>query len=209
MLPDTMLDRLRERYCEAHRHYHALSHVEHLLDLFRHHIDNMHNKESVEIAIWYHDAIYDVRSSRNEEDSAKLMRSELAGIVDEHLIEQATYMILCTAGHSLRPNSEAILTSDTSYFLDMDLSALGQDWDGYNQYRSGVRQEYSIYDDDTFNKGRLAFMETFLAKGRLYFTDVFHEMLEDQARQNLTRERDELRSWLSKNVRSAITQTNG
>ena len=63
--------KLRVLYSEPHRAYHTWEHVEALLGHFGQ-LD-WFDPKGVEIAVYYHDAIYDPLSSSNEADSADLM----------------------------------------------------------------------------------------------------------------------------------------
>lgn len=63
------------RYSEAHRRYHTLQHLRECLGLF----DSVRHLASraaeVEVALWFHDAIYDVERHDNEAQSAVWART--------------------------------------------------------------------------------------------------------------------------------------
>lgn len=68
-----LLLELTNRHLEPHRHYHALPHVAAMLAAGRAFpLDDVQT-----MAVWFHDAIYDPRSSTNEEDSAVLAGERL------------------------------------------------------------------------------------------------------------------------------------
>ena len=58
---------LEEKYAEPHRHYHNLNHIGFLLRKFD---ETGEKSEEIEMAIWYHDAIYDPKAGDNEAQSA-------------------------------------------------------------------------------------------------------------------------------------------
>jgi predicted metal-dependent HD superfamily phosphohydrolase len=167
---------LESRYSEPHRHYHTLTHVEHLLELLP------HAGETVLAAIWFHDVIYG--GDANEERSAALARTALTELgFGEGAIAAVEKMILATKSHSDRG-----LDQDGREFLDADLAILGSDPDRYRAYVAQVRKEYAHVPDAMFRSGRNAILRTFLARPRIYFTDGFFERFERKARENMERE---------------------
>ena len=68
-------DRLLERYSEPGRHYHDARHVLACLQALDRYPGRIHNSNAIELAIWYHDAIYDPRASDNEARSARQGKS--------------------------------------------------------------------------------------------------------------------------------------
>ena len=64
--------RIAGHYGEAGRHYHTLKHVEHMLATQRAHASLVTKPATCQLATFFHDVIYDPRSSTNEEDSALL-----------------------------------------------------------------------------------------------------------------------------------------
>ena len=57
---------LKSLYSESYRFYHNMTHVENCLT----ELDSVRNlvqqSDLVELAIWYHDAVYDVKAKNNE-----------------------------------------------------------------------------------------------------------------------------------------------
>ena len=83
--PGSLFDALVARYGEPHRAYHNLTHIEECfrtLDLVAHRAERL---GEIEMALWFHDAIYDTRSHTNEADSAAWARRALtdAGVRDD------------------------------------------------------------------------------------------------------------------------------
>lgn len=184
------IEDLRARYAEAHRGYHTQSHIDALLRTFREIRPMLRCPDAVEIAVWYHDALYDPAAKDNEEASVRLMHAHLDGVVHDGVLRWAETMILATKAHQLpsglEPNSN--LAHDCALFLDMDLSMLGATQSVFDQYEAGIAMEYmAIYDEQAYQDGRVAVLEQFLARERLYFSDYFHERLEEPARTNLAR----------------------
>ena len=65
-------DIIEEKYHEGGRFYHNLQHIRELLTYVDHYIDNIDNVDTVVLAIFFHDVIYDPKSPNNEDDSIQL-----------------------------------------------------------------------------------------------------------------------------------------
>ncbi|MDO8556051.1 MAG: hypothetical protein Q7R96_02650, partial [Nanoarchaeota archaeon] len=61
----------------------------------------------------------------------------------------------------------------------------GQPFPRFLQYCLDISAEYSFLGPEKFKKGRRSFVRKVLARDRLYYTDVFFEQYEEQARKNL------------------------
>ena len=76
-------------------------------------------------------------------------------------------------------------TSLRELFLDFDLGILGTSQAEYDTYAEKIRKEYSHYTEDEYCRGRIAVLQRFLNRERLYFTDHFYEKYEGMARGNI------------------------
>lgn len=174
-------DRLVALYSEPHRRYHNLQHLAECLrefDTVRHLIKD---PRAVELALWFHGAIYDPRAHDNEERSAALARNCLAQATsDELFIESVAQGILATK-HLANPDS-----GDMRILVDIDLSILGQPAKRFNEYEKAVREEYAWVPSEVFRSKRAEILEIFLRRPRLYATDWFFAKYEERARSNLT-----------------------
>jgi predicted metal-dependent HD superfamily phosphohydrolase len=172
---DLLLD-LTARYREPHRHYHTLEHVAAMLHAGR----DFPLDDEQTLAVWFHDAIYDPRSTGNEADSAALARVRLlAAGWSADRAERVARIVLDTSDH--RPSMPA-----SAPVLDLDLMSLAAPWERFLHDGARIRREYSHVDDATFAAGRRAFFTSMLARERLYHT-AFGAPLEARARANLTR----------------------
>ncbi len=182
--------KLRGLYAEPHRAYHTWTHIEALLAHFER--LNWSAPKTVEVAIYYHDAIYDPLSGANEADSAALMLTDLTAKLDQHVLDHANALIIATAGHKVPDEAGSGLAQDCALFLDMDLSILGAPEADFDQYDESIRKEYAAIPDEIYLPRRRAIMAGFLERPRLFLTDTFHASYDAPARANLTRLVDRL-----------------
>ncbi|HEX2203282.1 MAG TPA: hypothetical protein VHG91_08290 [Longimicrobium sp.] len=175
-------ERLCARYGEAHRGYHDLEHVAACLALAAESRALLRSPAEVELALWYHDAVYDPKRGDNEERSADLARDELrAQGLAESSIDTVHAHILATK-HPSRPDDP-----DARLLVDIDLSILAADPERFDAYEAGVRKEYAWVPGFLFRRNRAAFLRELLASDRLFLTDLFHERFERRARENVAR----------------------
>ncbi len=182
--------KLRELYAEPHRAYHTWEHIEALMAHFAR-LD-WSAPQAVEIAVYYHDAIYQPLSATNEADSADLMMADLTGKVDDPTLAHANALIIATAGHQVPDGAAPGLAQDCALFLDMDLSILGASATDFDRYDQAVRQEFIAIPDEIFLPRRRDIMAGFLDRPRLFLTDMFHDSHDAPARENLQRLVDRL-----------------
>src|SRR5262245_48889270 len=73
---------LAAAYSGPQRHYHNLDHVRHVLDVQEAFREPGHHAAALDLAAWFHDAVYDARAADNEARSADLAaaRLELLGV---------------------------------------------------------------------------------------------------------------------------------
>jgi predicted metal-dependent HD superfamily phosphohydrolase len=174
-------------YTATSRHYHDLRHIEALLGLADACAELIADREAVEAAIWFHDAIYDTRCRDNEERSAALAVARLAGTTDDDRVTRIAAMIRATAGHALPDFADAAARRDCALFLDMDLAILGSPAAEFDAYEAAVRREYDWVPEAQWKLGRRAVLAHFLARPEIYATPHFQASHEAAARRNLAR----------------------
>ncbi len=159
-------------YGDGSRAYHNWSHVGAMLtglDEARRQTEfEAVDFDAVELAIFFHDAIYDPRAKDNEARSADLFREVCGdGALGQDGIRRIADMILATAKHG--PSSDTA----TRLLLDLDLRVLGGTPEQYRTYVDAVRTEYSFVPDSAWRDGRSAVLRTFLERERIFQTDTF------------------------------------
>ena len=188
-LRDTTYRQLEAAYTGHRRHYHTLRHIRPLLDTVDQHATLVHDRQVVELAIWFHDAVYDYLSSENEIRSAALARQFLAHTtLSPERQARVAYLIECTARHT----AAHAPAPDLDFFLDADLQILGAAETDYCEYARQVRQEYRLIPDFLYRRGRRKVLDQLLSTPELYRTPEFRERLDAAARRNLRRELNEL-----------------
>jgi predicted metal-dependent HD superfamily phosphohydrolase len=171
-------------YSEPQRFYHNLKHLDHFLYCLLDIRGWLKQPEAVQLAAFYHDAVYDSRRPDNEEQSAALARTTLSELgVNAVCVERVAELILLTKGHRAAPGDD-----DARWFLDGDLEVLGFDWPTYARYAAAIRQEYAWVPDAEFYPKRRSVLQGFLDRPSIYQTEWFQRSLEPQARANLQRE---------------------
>jgi predicted metal-dependent HD superfamily phosphohydrolase len=180
---------LKEAYTEPNRQYHTLQHLYRMFQLYEANEQRIGNREAVQWAIFFHDAVYRPGAGENEAQSAGLAERVLKELgAQEGLIALVREYILATRDHYAGGEQEG----DGAFFLDFDLAILAAEPEEYDAYVKGVRQEYRAVPDAAFRAGRGAFVQKLLLQPRLFFTPEFRAF-EEKARANLTRE---LQEWL-------------
>lgn len=179
---------LRRRYAEPHRAYHGQTHVDALLAGLADEGRQVTTMAAVELAIWYHDAIYDPSAADNEARSADLLVAEMSHLACPTVVRAAECMVRATAGHALPPELPDAWRDDTATFLDLDMAVLGAEPADYDAYEAGIAAEYiPVHGLNTFRLGRAAFLRGMLSRERLFHTERFHHRLDAAARANLRR----------------------
>src|SRR5690242_4793748 len=69
---------LLSKYAETTRKYHTQQHLSECLSLFAELMSHAEHPAEVEMALWFHDAIYELKRHDNEEQSAALARMVLS-----------------------------------------------------------------------------------------------------------------------------------
>ena len=184
-----MTEELREdllaRWSETHRKHHTVAHLHEMLDavglLADAGVD--FDREAVELAAWFHDAIYEIGSDDNEDRSAELARELLAS---SPIRDEVARLVLATKTHKVPADdiNGAVLS-------DADLSVLGSEPLRYREYAAAVREEYADVPDAVFKPARAQVLSALL-EGQLFHTAAGRQRWEDRARRNLAEEIAEL-----------------
>ena len=187
LAPEGLFRELITRYAEPHRAYHTLQHLRECFLVLQQAACVAEHLAEVELAIWFHDAIYDTRSHENEERSAQWARASLVATgVRSESVERIQALILATKHQATPAGADACLV------VDVDLSILGAEVDRFREYERQIREEYAWVSEPAFREGRARVLAGFLERSSIYNTAWFANRLEARARANSLRSLREL-----------------
>lgn len=183
---ETLHAALVAAWSQPHRRYHTPQHLAECLQ----HLDAARGEaahpDEVELALWFHDAVYEIGRGDNEERSADWARAALLeGGAPVDLAGRVHALVMATKhGHGRAPGVEAD-PRDEALLLDIDLSILGAAPERFDEYERQITEEYAAVPAAVRRVRRKALLESFLRRDRLYATQHFHSLCEAQARENL------------------------
>lgn len=173
---------LQRRYGEPQRYYHTLQHLGECLAWFEREKEAAEHPGEVALALWFHDAVYDVHAHDNEARSADWARGAmLSAAVPADAAERVHALVMATR-HDAVPAGR-----DAELLVDIDLSILGADPARFDEYERQVHAEYAFVPDEARRQRRRAILQRFLAREAIYATPRMHALLEARARANLAR----------------------
>lgn len=140
------------------------------------------NPDAVELAIWYHDAIYDPRATDNENQSAALVVEMIKAASLPDSLQKTVANLIVSTSHAFCE----LVSSDAKLLVDIDLTILGQPEEVFDEYERQIRTEYGWVPEGLFTAGRRAILKSFLDRPSVFQTDFFQAKYEAQARRNIT-----------------------
>jgi predicted metal-dependent HD superfamily phosphohydrolase len=175
-------EELIARYSETHRKYHTVRHLDECFEKLAEIRSQADHPAEVEVALWFHDAIYDTRSTENEAKSAELAVSKvLAAGGSPECANRVSESIMATRHAGLQQGNDAKVV------VDVDLAILGESPEIFDEFEQQVREEYSWVPGFIFKEKRKKILSRFLARPAIFNTELFRERYEDQARKNILR----------------------
>jgi predicted metal-dependent HD superfamily phosphohydrolase len=175
---------LDRRHRAPGRFYHTWRHVAECLAALDGQVGLCNRPAAVELALWFHDAVYDPRATDNEAQSAELLKTAAARLgADPTVASAAAGLVLATAHFG--PQDRLPAGPDAALVRDIDLAILGSSPGRFAAYEAAVRREYGFLPDAAWRSGRAEVLMKFLGLSRIYATPVFHDRLERRARRNL------------------------
>lgn len=177
---------LSGHYDEPQRRYHNLDHISHCLTQLDLALDSIAEADAIELAIWFHDVIYDVDRSDNEARSAAFFGQIALPFMAATFIKRVHALILATT--HISPADDLAC----QYMVDIDLSSFGLPWEDFRADSEALREEQANTPDDEFYAGKLGFLQILIGRPEIFQTGFFRARLEHQARNNIQRYQQEL-----------------
>lgn len=184
--PANIFAQLSTNYNAQGRYYHTSKHVSDCLRALRDNVRLATKVSEIEVAIWFHDAIYDTHRKDNEALSAAWAERYLSSMgVEGEVIQRIKNMVLCSKTHDAE-------TGDACLMLDIDLGILGAQPEIFEQYDKAIRQEYHWVPEEDYRQARVMVLQSFLNRDVIYKTPEIYARLEKQARLNLRHKLEDL-----------------
>ncbi len=170
--------RLIIAYAEPQRAYHTLQHLEECLLI----LDEakktglIAKPDLIEMALWFHDAVYDPQGSENEALSAQMA---LEAFGDHPAAQEVARLIMLTKSH--HPGEGP----DDAWIIDIDLAIFAQPVERVLEYEQQIRQEYAWVPEEVYVEKRGEILRGFLTRTQIYLTAWARERFEVRAWENL------------------------
>ena len=172
-----IFDDLFSRYTDAGRCYHNWAHLVHCLAEFDRAANQMDYPEAVELALWFHDAVYAPGVRDNKQRNADMFSQWGTECFSAAFIKKVRALILITR-HTQPPRE-----GDESYIVDIDLSSLALSWPDYLLNARYVRKELR----QVYYPAQTRFLSRLLVRPHIYSTYFFQQRYEDPTRNNIQR----------------------
>lgn len=183
---DMAAEQLAAHYGEPVRAYHNDRHIRDLCNGLAECDECTRLKPALQLAILYHDVIYNPRRADNETASAAFAVSALSALGVARPIVSRTADLIRATQHGVAALDPS--DSECALLLDLDLAILGAPVDAYRTYTAAIRQEYAHVPEPQFRAGRSRVLQIFLAMPAIYRTPRCSARYEAQARVNLDAE---------------------
>lgn len=162
------------------RRFHDLRHIEDCLDRLAEVAPLLTDPDAVEIALWFHDAVYIPGDPDNERNSMRLYLAQSTG-APPALRRRVSGLILATR-HQGRTHG-----NDRRFIEDIDLVGFAAPWEVFMHQGRLLREEFSAQTDAEYRAGQLCFLEGLRQRAWFFSTAYFRDRYEDKARRNLER----------------------
>lgn len=181
-LVSTLFRELIAAWSEPWRHYHTCQHLLECLDAFDRERAHAQRPGEVALALFFHDAVYDLQGHDNEARSADWSTRALrqAGVPGD-AVARVHALIMATC-HNAVPTEP-----DAQLLVDIDLAILGAPPERFAEYEVQIRREYAHVPPHVFEPRRKRILGSFLERQPLYQTPGMQARCEPQARINLSK----------------------
>ncbi len=183
------VDNIILQYSAPYRKYHNINHLVDMFTIFDGVDHLMEDPNAVELAIFYHDYIYDPLANNNEDCSAGVMITDLRYELGFGITNHTRDLIMATTHKSTNK-----LVGDERWIVDLDLAILGFDSPLFDKWGKNIREEYIQIDDESYRNARKDFLLGMLNRDHIYNTQVMRQRYESIAVENISRAIKELKN---------------
>lgn len=170
---------IARHYSEPDRYYHNLDHIRECMERLDEFRGELRDPDAAELALWFHDIVYEPTAADNELRSALLFDRELGMFLPTGRADHVHTMIMATV-HPSDPTD-----NDARFVADIDLAGFARPWEEFVRVTGQLRRECFHLTDSQFQVGTLAFFKKILARPTIYLTEQFRATCEQSARGNL------------------------
>lgn len=146
-----------DRYDEFHRVFHNTEHLQDVLNCLK----DYSADDELFLAAVYHDAVYDPKTSDNEEKSAELFLQH-AGHSNLNSKQKETISTLILATKTRQANTE-----QSKILIEADISILNRPFNKLIEYEHKIFREYQFAEYNLYREKRLDVLKSFNEKGKL------------------------------------------
>jgi len=168
-------------HSQRNRHYHNTHHVDACLRHLDEHAECADSAAEIELALWFHDAVYRPLLRHNERKSAewatRFLRESENG--RRPWANRVPRLIMATR-HIREPK-----TRDQAVIADIDLAILASDEATYAAFEKAVRREYRVVPYFLYRRKREKILRSFLDRPVIYHNETLRSLWESRARKNL------------------------
>lgn len=176
----TLKARLLAAWSEPQRHYHTQQHLKECLMALQSVWALPERPAEVALALWFHDAVYDVRAGDNEKRSADWAAQALHQHGADAALAARVHALIMDTCHAAQP-----ATTDGGWMVDIDLGILGASPERFAAYEHQIAEEYAWVPRWLYRRKRRALLRQFLRRDYIYATPWFRMLAEVAARRNL------------------------
>ncbi len=178
---------LRRLLGAPQRRFHNLNHIRDCVRRMDEVVTLLADPNAVELALWFHDAIYNPGDPDNERRSADLFLARSAGA--SSVFRRRVCGLVVSTRHDRR-----VYGNDRRYVNDIDLAGFGAPWAEFMRQGALLRAEFCAQTDAQYRAGQIWFLEGLRRRSQFFATDYFRERFEPIAQENLQRLLDTLAS---------------
>lgn len=133
-----LFDALMQRYAEPDCYYRTMQHLDECFANFDVVRDEATHPAEIELELWFHDAIYDVKGHDSELQSAHWAQSMLLSAGGTTTVAERVHALVMVTRHNALPAS-----FDEQILVDVDPSILAARPARFAEYETQVRAEYA------------------------------------------------------------------